>query len=226
MEKYPKIKFCFDLKTQKRMALEFLRMGWPIHPDLDHLSQYADENLVKQKIASFFENYVQKHCEELSRNFHQAKDSWLPVEESFYRKVDVLLNAHPWPQKSYKAMGSVFYAWPRYIKEGRFAFPISSKYIYQANIVIAHEMLHFIVYDYLEKKFSLTPSERFDRDNKFWQFTENLNALIESGPMWQEFMNGHEAAVKPECRRLYDEMALIWNTNKEVDNLVKQIFHI
>ena len=44
--------------------------------------------------------------------------------------------------------------------------------------------------------------------------------------MWQEFMGDHKANIKPECRELYNEMKKIWDKNKDIDNLVKQIFNI
>ncbi len=224
MGNYPKIRFTFDQITEKNTCLEFLRIGWPIHPSLKHLIDCSDEELVKIKISDFINNYYQENFDKLSNNFSQALENWSKVEKSYYSKVDRLLNNYPWPQGDYKAVASVLYCFPRYIKEKWFAFPVNGQLF--PLMVIAHEMLHFIVYDYLEKIYGLEPSECFSDDTKFWQFTENLNALIEDEPIWQKFMNGKKAMVKPECKDLYQEMKIIWDKNKSIDNLIKQIFHL
>ncbi len=224
MADYPKIRFTFDQITEKNICLEFLRMGWPIHPSLKHLIDCPNEELVKIEISDFINSYYQKNFDKLSNNFSQAVENWSKVEKSYYKKVDSLLNNYPWPQGDYKAVASVLYCFPRYIEEKWFAFPVNGQFF--PLMVVAHEMLHFIIYDYMEKKYGLKPSECFDEDNKFWQFTENLNALIEDEPMWQEFMNGKKANIKPECKDLYQEMKIIWDKDKNIDNLIKKIFTI
>ena len=124
-------------------------------------------------------------------------------------------------------MASIWYRFPRDIKHQRFAVPANPNFKYHsAPHVIAHEMLHFITYDYLEKKYGLKPSEHTDPDNTFWQFTENLNVLIENDPIWAEFADGKISKPYPDCQELYEKMKAIWDQNKDIDNLVRQIFNL
>ncbi len=224
MADYPKIRFTFDLNTDKKFCLYFLRRGWNIHPSLKYLIDCPDEEIVKRESSEFIDNFYQKNFDKISINFNQAIEDWFKVEKSYFSKVGILLNNYPWPQGDYMAVGSVLDSFPRNIKDKSFTFPVNNQLF--PTSVIAHEMLHFIVYDYMEKVCGLEPSECFSKDNRFWQFTENLNALIEDEPIWQEFMNGQKAHVKKNCQDLYQEMKNIWDRDKNINSLIEQVFFV
>lgn len=219
---YPKIEFSFNLDVEKEIFLTFWRVGQCLHPELNYILEEKNEMTAKKEISNFIDNYYQKKGETLKNNFEHVIKEWSEVEASYYQKVDKLLGNYPWPKENYQAFASVLYCFPRSIDGQWFTFPVNTKF--NAIQVIAHEMLHFIVYDYMEKKFGLQPSECFDQDNKFWQFTENLNALIEDEPIWSEFMKDNKANVKNECLDLYKEMKKDWHGN--VDQLIRKIFSL
>ena len=150
----------------------------------------------------------------------EARVGWKGKEAAFFARAKKYFGSHPWPPGEYTAMGSVWRINPRNIPELSFTIPLTGKR--NRNAVIAHEMLHFLEYDYLEKK-GHAPSEPGDDDNTFWQFTENLNALIEQEDEWDEFTGGvKKEHVKPECRKMYEEMKKLW-TGDSVDELAEEI---
>ena len=218
----PTILFHSNLDSEKEVFLSFWRSGQSLHPNLNHLLGQQNEEEVKGAISCFIDEYYHKNRVRLRENFDTIIKEWYQVRSSYYKKVGGLLNNYPWPSGDYLACGSILYLFPRNIAKRWFTFPLSRRF--NAVQVIAHEMLHFIVYDYLEKVFGLKPSEGCDQDNKFWQFSENLNALIEDEPIWQEFMRGNKANIKPECKTLYLEMKAVWDKDKSIDHLIESIF--
>ena len=233
-EKYrPPIEFSCDSDTDKQICWGFFRLGRGVFLDGLNLEYpIKDEEATKAKISQAIDDFYKDNQEGIAERVKQAEINWIKVEDSFYKKVDKLFSGYAWPKpdgeiKEYQAIGSILGIFPRDIYRKTFAFPANPlKNKFNPNLVIAHEMLHFITYDYLEKIYNLDPSEHNSQDNKFWQFTENLNALIEAEPMWAEFLGQGKPNRKPECAELYDEMEKIWREDKDLDNLIKQVFDI
>jgi len=115
---------------------------------------------------------------------------------------------------------------PRYIDKKVFTFPgLLDRYTDKdfPLRVVAHEMLHFITYDYLQNKYKLKPSEWSSKNNTFWQFTENLNVLIENEKSWHKINGGAKSNPYPNCVKLYQKMKRVWDKNKDIDNLIEKI---
>ncbi len=224
---YPKIKFCVDLNREKKVFLarernaeRFLPVG---------IGFVLRQEFIKNKneiLNAYLDEYYLAQKDYLADSVRNTQTKWQKVEKIFFKKVDRLFHDWPWPKGNYRAYVSIGRSFPRFIKEKTFAFPLRTYKPGRENMdlrVVAHEMLHFIEYDYLSKKFGLLPSECNSPDNKFWQFTENLNVLIENSNFWQEFSRGIYPDPYPDCKKLYLKMKKIWDKNKDIDNLVAKI---
>jgi hypothetical protein len=227
---YPKIKFSVNLKLEKDY---FSKRDRKIHKFLPPGMNFVlRKEFIKDKnkiLDAYLENYYSDAKEFLANSVKKTEDKWRKVEKIFFKKVDKLFGGWPWPKGNYRGYVSVARNYPRYIKEKIFAFPASARLGRNPDVdlrVIAHEMLHFIEYDYLEKKFGLKPSECYSSDNTFWQFTENLNVLIENSNFWKEFGSGFERKPYDDCRKLYVKMKKIWDKDQNIDNLVVKIFKL
>lgn len=227
---YPKVKFCIDLDQEKNFFLSRKRdlskflpagMSFVLRKEFS-----KDKNKI---IKAYLENYYKDAEKFLIGSIKNTQEKWRKIEKIFFKKVDKLFENWPWPKGDYKGYITVARRYPRFIKYKLFAFPVQSFRFKNRDLdlrVIAHEMLHFIEYDYLEKKFGLEPSECNSADTTFWQFTENLNVLIENSDFWKEFNTGIESKPYDDCKKLYVKMKRIWDKNKDIDNLVKKIFKI
>ena len=233
-EKYhPKINFYSSVEDEVGTLVDFWypSLGYSdehkgffskLCPDLAHLADEEDEQIARGEAREYFENYYSKHGEEIENEIIEAEARWNKVSEEFFEKIDKMFNNYPWPGGNYRGQISVMKIWPRYIKEKRFTFPHNNKPL--SNIVIAHEMMHFIQYDYLEKVKGLKTSESDDKDNKFWKFTEILNRIIENDPIW-DFLNTNKERGKSNIDlELFEKMEKLWKKNPDIDYLVSKIF--
>jgi hypothetical protein len=227
---YPKIKFCLDLKQEKNHFLErgrSLRKFLPVG-----LGFVCRKNFIKKKneiLSAYLDEYYLEMNKYLRDSVNNTQAKWQKVEKLFFEKVDLLFHGWPWPKGNYRGYVSIGRSFPRHIKEKFFAFPMrtyNSEYANRDLRIIAHEMLHFIEYDYLQKKFGLQPSECNSPDSTFWQFTENLNVLLENTNFWREFSLDYKSKPYPDCQKLYVKMKKIWDKNKDIDNLVEKIFKL
>lgn len=226
---YPKIKFCIDLEQEKKFFLGRKRNLQRFLPP--GIGFVVRDEFIKNKdkiLNAYLDEYYREQKDYLTDSVKNTQAKWQKVEKEFFKKVDRLFNNWPWPRGNYRAYVSIGRSFPRNINEKIFAFPMRTwKPGREDNDmrVIAHEMLHFIEYDYLSKKFGLKPSEFYSPDNTFWQFTENLNVLIENSEFWKKFSLGFQSKPYADCKKLYAKMKKSWR-NQNIDNLTKKIFQI
>ncbi|MFA4872182.1 MAG: hypothetical protein WC610_03975 [Patescibacteria group bacterium] len=226
MKYYPKIKFGINETFEKRILYNTSHAQWALRPELKFLFKDEFKNSRQKILSAYVDNYYEVYKKKIKEDLNKAKKNWAGVEKYFYKEVDKIFHKYPWPKGNYHAHISIWNMFPRFIKSKIFMFPSNPERYKNKKftlLVIAHEMLHFITYNYLQNKYKLKPSESGDKDSKFWQFTENLNVLIESGKNWRVFTEG---TSKPylECQKLYTRMKRIWETNNDIDNLIKIIF--
>ena len=229
---YPKIKFITDKKIDKKILSNFDKfwLEWALRPELRFL--ISEKFTIKEKkkiVYAYIDNFYLIHSKKIKIGLKEQERRWQKLEKKYYQKVDTLFKDYPWPRGTYRAYVSIWYCFPRFIEEKYFTFPYETKkYFNDARFairVIAHEMLHFITYDYLQKVYKLKPSESYHKDNKFWQFTENLNTLIENENTWKDFFIGNQKPYD-NCKKLYVQMKKIWDKNKDLDNLIEKIFKV
>lgn len=224
----PKINFGLDINQDIKTFMKFLHEEKVAQiKDLKYLEGNSNEIDCKKIAESYFKNFYQKNKEQIESELKQGEQKWQEIKNDFYNKVDELFSNYPWPKGDYLAIGSILNIYPRWIKEKKFTFPCHPGFADWLKIkIIAHEMLHFIEYDYLEKKFNLMPSGPNSVDNSFWQFTENLNVLIENESEWRRLLalgTNSGSRPYPECRAQYEKMKPIWDKNKSIDDLVRNI---
>lgn len=225
---YPKIKFTVDLKREKQFFLNRKRNLQKFLPaGLSFVLKPEFKSKKNAILSAYLDAYYSEQRKNLVSSVNNTRLKWSKVEKIYFKKVDNLFHNWPWSKGNYQAYISIARSFPRNIEKKYFAFPVQSYKPGRENQdirVIAHEMLHFIEYDYLQNKFGLTPSESNSKDNTFWQFTENLNVLIENSNFWREFSAGCKSKPYPDCEKLYNRMKKIWDKNKDVDKLIRSEF--
>jgi hypothetical protein len=224
MKYYPKIKFIINKSFDKRPFDHFgpyIKMALP--RELGFVLNKNFSFREKEKMLSAFaEHCYQINKKKIQESLKKTNKNWLKVAKFFYQKVDQLFHDWPWPRGNYRGYPTVWWMYPRFIKLKMFAFPWQNSYV-RANGVIAHEMLHFITYDYLQKKYKIKPSESGSKNNTVWQFTENLNVLIENEKYWHVFTPGSKSQPYDDCKKVYQKMQKIWQKNKSIDKLITRI---
>ncbi|MFA7662442.1 MAG: hypothetical protein WCX88_00815 [Patescibacteria group bacterium] len=227
---YPKVKFKIDLEAEKKFILNRQRNLQKFLPA--GMAFVLRDEFIKNKdqiLSAYLETYYFDQKKQLHQSVLNTTKKWEQVSQDFFKKVDKLFSGWAWPKGNYRGYVSIARSHPRFIKEKMFSFPMINYRPGREDIdlrITAHEMLHFIEYDYFEKKFGLIPSECNSVDNFFWQFTENLNVLIENSDFWSHFSLGLTSEPYPDCKKLYNKMKKIWDKDQSIDNLVMKIFQV
>ncbi|MCX6782020.1 MAG: hypothetical protein NTW66_02810 [Candidatus Magasanikbacteria bacterium] len=231
-KQYPRVKFIIDRKRDMfalKLGDEYIKHCFPNNMRFVGGKDFSKKERLKLA-KSFAENRYEKELNIFRSNLKVTERKWRKHEKIFFRLVDKIFKNYPWPKGNYRGYISAFYRFPRNISQKTFAFPAqynNPRFVNFDLLVIAHEMLHFITYDYLQKKYHLKPSEHHNKDNFFWQFTENLNVLIENSKMWRPFSGKFVSGpYDKKAAELLASMEKIWRKNHDLDNLIVKTFKL
>lgn len=181
-----------------------------IHPELAE-----GENLELVARKYFNDNYVtdsyKTHQKELNDAVEKMRTEWLTIEESYFKAVDGLFN-HPWPEGKYICYLSIFNCNPRFIETKE--FQAYYKHPETTNHVCAHEMLHFIFYDYVEKNFSL--EYRGLGEKVIWKLSEIFNDVVLRLPEFAAITGQSNPGIYAETRQELDDAIKLWEETKSV----------
>ena len=183
----PKLKFQLDIEYDRWTCNEFLTFNeqdifsasiLKDHPVLTSCDK-MESGARKEFINKFVEKYYEKHRQELAHTLEQAKKDWLKVEDAFFEETDNVFSKnlegrYSWPKGNYICYLSIFNCNPRFIKEKE--FQAYYEHPLGINFVCIHEMLHFIFYNYLEKRF-LEQYKECD-EKIIWKLSEVFNDVI------------------------------------------------
>ena len=109
------------------------------------------------------------------KNMSIYQKDWLMVEKNFHCLVDELFCGHKWPKGKYIAYTTIWGMFPKFLEDKTFQIPFKHKNKRYVIVVIAHELLHFIFYDYFYKKY---PKYRLDKYN-FLHTNSKFSEVVE-----------------------------------------------
>lgn len=188
----PKIKFKIDQSCDLRSLKAFIKesrldngrnLEWAIfkkHPALRSSIKRnsADYSFLKKYIARQY----QVNAPDISKKFNRHEADWLKCEQRFFGLVEDLFPGGAWPRGRYIAYATIWGMFPRFLEDKTFQIPIqhrSRKYI---SVIIAHELLHFIFYEYVRRHYH----HYKDPYHSFfvWHISEIFNSLVQDSPSW------------------------------------------
>jgi len=234
MVNYPKVKFVISKKKELETFLAFLNeskywdnkreMNWAFykpHPKLKILKQKNLSSLEKKLIVARYINfYYKENLKKIKKGVLKARKDWQSKEKHFFNLVDGIFNNHSWPKGKYIAYPTIWGMYPKYLKDKTFQFPYHHKKKNFIPVVIAHEMLHFIFYNYLYKNFPKYKNPKYSF--KIWNISESFNILIQNSKEWVEIFS-QRAMSYPEHKDLINRMKRIFDKKQDINYLLKDL---
>nr|MBD3359349.1 hypothetical protein [Candidatus Buchananbacteria bacterium] len=232
MSQYPQVKFIIDYKKDIKNALNFL--SWhkndPYYLEKffpKHLHYILDKKFTQKEKAKILRAYTQKYFtdnkKEFTANLKKIKKSWQKIAPRYFKLMDKIFKDHKWPQGDYSAVASIYNMFPRHIEEKIFFFPIDRPHPEFVNKVIAHEMTHFIYFDYLKKHYNLTEDSKIKNkpDNYVWLVSEIFNHIIENWQPYNKILK-NEKKRQPYFgnKKLIKKMQHNWQKKQDIDWLL------
>lgn len=230
---YPKIKFKIDSKKDIATLQAFVAdavfdngrsLDLAIFKKYPQLKKYLSGNKIIDKVSikKFIEKKYSANSELMKKNLKLFSDNWRKLERTFFELADDLFGDFPWPKGKYIAYFTIWTMYPRFLEDKTFQIPYRSRSRKHINVIIAHEMLHFIFYEYFYRHFK---KYKKNKHNYFvWNVSEIFNVIIQNSPVWLKIFSlptmgypEHDKITK----KLRKKYCLVGKNS--VDDLVKDV---
>ncbi len=232
-KKYSELKFIISKKKEIDTYLAILEdgkyrdnsreMNWAFykpHPELKILNDKNLSSRQKKTIAKeYIDNFYKKHIEKIKRETEKEKNNWQKAEKKFYELTDEIFGNYKWPKGKYIAYLTIWGMYPRLLNDKIFQFPPEHKRQNYIQVIIAHEMLHFIFYDYVYRNFPKLKSHKYDFD--LWNISEVFNAVMQNSSKWIKIFN-QKTMSYPEHKYLIIKLKKSWGeVGGDIDKFLK-----
>jgi hypothetical protein len=223
----PKVQLIVDIQADIENAKWFVGDGefveWFLPKDFQFILSKKFSTSERNKIIIEYTKYIHAlRREEIQKGVEETHERWLKTESAFYEIVDTIFKGHPWPKGKYIGYASIYLMFPRDIIHKTFYFPYIQKPIDPVG-TIAHEMLHFIFFDYLQKKYGLKENDTCKGKNKryIWQVSETFNTVIENWSPYKNIFSYNKKIVPyPGCEEMFALMTKQWKVNQDIESFL------
>ena len=206
-------------------------LDWAIFNKYPRLKkQFYKDKYYKIKDEKALRNFVygmyRARRETMDFALMKHKNRWERVAPNYFSLVDTLFGGRKWPRGKYIAFGTIWGMYPRFLEDKTFQIPFWHRTPRYVSVVIAHELLHFMFYDYLYKRY---PKYRRSKDDFFvWHISEIFNTIVQNSPAWFGFFKlksigypEHKKTVARMSRSWYRRSK--WNLDALVDEIIKEV---
>ncbi|MFH1585109.1 MAG: hypothetical protein ABIB12_03225 [Patescibacteria group bacterium] len=174
--------FCFLRDTRYDKGRAFREAVLLKHPSLRQYVSLERHSANKTAIEGYVRNFYARNRFSINSNLGVYKKNWFEIQDQFYALADEIFPSRYWPKGKYIAYPTMWGLYPRYLEDKTFQVPFAHPRTKYVNVVIAHEMLHFIFYQYF---FAKWPKYKENEYSFFvWNVSEIFNTVVQNSPRW------------------------------------------
>ena len=233
---YPQIIFSLNKDLDKWVGCHFLdhqRGGVDfgksiikIHPKLTQAKEFPDNEKKQTIIGQYVDSFYETHQNQLESIRTEFEKRWALVARPFFKAVDKIFD-YPWPKGFYFTRNklvyiaylSIFPCQPRFLKNKTFQVFYLNK---EDSLTTAHELLHFLFYNYFEKNFpKISPAEE-----KVWILSEVLNILILNLPEFYALFGDSSRHPYPQHISIIENLKPEWEKRKDLNSFLKSSLEV
>jgi hypothetical protein len=224
-----KLRFRFNKKLDKCMAEEFLYMrGGGIdfgegivktHPQLRSVRSLKNSAQRKKALHGYFDSYYQIHKGAMLRRTQRIEEVWRKREREYITVTENFFDGFCFPRGEYIAYASIIDCNPRFLESKTFQF-FYKKPLADATHTIAHELLHFIFFAFIEgvlKKEAAHLSE-----NQLWDISEIFNVIVLGSPRYDSIINRRFVIPYPDHQRYIRKFEKAYQNSSNAEEFIRQ----
>ncbi len=227
----PHVIFKLNKSLDKKMAFAFLNVKAGgidfsngiirIHSELKSIKKKKKTDQ-KKIIDQYFDSFYKKHSDYLKKRTEKFQAEWNKTEKRYFRKVGRIFKNHPFPKGKYIGYLSIIDCNPRFLKDK--TFQVFYSHPEGVISITAHELLHFIFYDYCFKKYPEI-FKKLDPDRgTFWDLAEIFNLIILSQAEFKKIHRQKSVACYPAYKKYIPKLKRLWFSKKDIDEWLPVAF--
>lgn len=175
----------------------------------------------RREIANFVEKKYIEGADEIETNLSRSEKLWRSKEKQFYKLVQDLFPPSYWPDGEYIAYPTIWGMFPRNLRSKTFQIP-ARRFRPKKRLVaiIAHELLHFIFYNYFLKEFP--EYKKGEYQMRLWHISEIFNEVVQGSKTWIRVF-GNKPLGYPEHTKIVRKLLRKFNKRIDADELIAEI---
>jgi len=223
-----KLRFYLNKKLDQRMAEEFLNVHGggidfgegivKIHPQLKSIKLLRDVAQRKKAIRVYFYNYYRIHRMVMLHKIESVRKVWRKQEKEYITITEDFFGGFRFPKGKYVAYASVINCNPRFLESKTFQF-FYKKPLADAIYTIAHELLHFIFFDFVEKK--LKKETKHLSEDQLWDLSEIFNVVVLKSPRYCHIVNQKFVVPYPDHRRYINQFEKAYKNSRNAEEFIR-----
>lgn len=194
------------------------------HPNLKSALTEVDDAKRRGMIDAFVDEYYEKEKDSLELYRSQLETDWGEVSTRFFKAVSDIFSGHEFPDGKYIGYISIFDCNPRFLDDK--TFQVYQRHELGGVFVTAHELLHFIFYDYAKRSLP----DLFDgvdtEEGLFWDVAELFNSVILATDPFVEVHGVETASVYPDHKQYMDQLSEEWMAHHSVDLFIRKAYEL
>ena len=158
----------------------------------------------------------------MEKHLSVYQSNWENKEKSFLNLVNEIFCDNFWPEGKYVVYLTIWGIFPRFLEDSTFQVPYKYKNQKYINVIIAHEMLHFVFHNYFYQKY---PQYKQNEHNFFvWHISEIFNVIVQNSSKWLKIFEV-KTMDYPEHREIIGILKSKYNVKDvwKVDDLIENI---
>jgi hypothetical protein len=223
-----KLRFYLNKKLDERMAEEFLNIQGgginfgegiiKIHPKLKLAKSLNDIAQRKKFIHAYCDSYYRTHKTAIFRKIKSVRKVWRKQEKEYIATTEDFFGGFQFPKGKYIAYASIINCNPRFLESKTFQF-FYKKPLADAVYTIAHELLHFIFFDFIRKKFK--KETKHLSEAQLWDLSEIFNVVVLKSPRYCQIVNQKFVIPYPDHRRYINKFEKAYQSSQNAEEFIR-----
>jgi len=190
-----------------------------IHPKLKLAKSLKDVYQRKKFIRIYFDNYYRTHKTVMLRKIESVRKVWHEQEQKYIIITEDFFSGFRFPKGKYIAYASIINCNPRFLESKTFQF-FYKKPLAEIIYTIAHELLHFIFFDFIEKKFKkeIKPLS----EDQLWNLSEIFNVIVLKSPRYLHIVNQKFVIPYPDHRHYIHQFEKAYKNSQNAEEFIRQ----
>lgn len=186
------------------------------------LDKDVSERDAKRVIEAYVAERFKKNEKEMAKRVVICEKRWRKIEGDYFALIDRIFKGYAWPKGKYIGYASVFNMYPRDIQNKTFYFSGLRSDVRFMLATTAHELIHFIFYAYILKKYGISEDDEFEgkKAEYIWNISETFNLVIETWEPYQKIFKTAGNPYDPAHAKMFPKMKKLWDAGEDIDKVL------
>lgn len=200
-------------------GLDFGKFIIKMYPELKKARDSMSLKDKKKIIHTFTKKYYNSHKKEIDEFSNFLKIEWSKKEDDFVKTTRIFFNGYDFPEGKYIAYSSIINCNPRFLDQKTFQF-FYKKETGDAIHTIAHELLHFIFFDFVNKK--LKKEAKKISDDQLWDLSEIFNVVVLKSSFYKKIIDKKFVKSYPDHKKYIAKFEAAMKKSSNIEDFIKR----